>query len=571
MQTTSKPMLGSFSHPALQQLLRFQTSAKFNRLFASFKNPRKKVLSIVAVLLGLMWLSQTILGVLFREAADPEKIAFWLPMGLLIYSVWHLIKISMRKVVEPFEWTAAEKEFVIAAPVSRTQQVTYRLTSIATAALAKAICFSIIMSPDIRVWYAGFFGMLLGLAFVDLVRVLFELFFYGLGKFGRRTCQLLILGTAGGCFAYAISNCLVAQSASSDLSSPGALFFFQNLLAEITALFQTQVGQWLMAPFTVFSQFVLSPSTNLELFKNMLLAVGLNGLAVAAVYGLDHWMRGRCHRTEVANLKTAIAQKSLDATTGTKTKRRVRVPFRMGGIGSLLWRQLLGVNNYRGTVIFSLTVPALLSCLPLLANHNSGMMLINLIASMVFYSFLLLPSALILDYRRDINRMAVLKSLPISPLAMTVGQLAVPVLMCCLFQTAVLSIGVVSGKVILWQAILTGVLLVPVNVLIFAAENYIFLLAPYQRNKEGFDVFLRTILTFTGKGLFFGVGLGLSLLWVTIIVKAHNYFGFSNLVSTTLFTLGLWGFTLSLAWFFVSSITRQFERFDPSQDTPGIG
>ena len=508
MQTTSKPLLGSFRHPALQQLLRFQTSAKFNRLFASFKNPRKKVLSIVAVLLGLMWLSQTILSVLFREAADPEKIAFWLPLGLFIYSVWHLIKISNRKVVEPFEWTAAEKEFVIAAPVTRTQQITYRLTSIATAALAKAICFSVIMSPDIRVWYAGFFGMLLGLAFVDLIRVLFELFFYGLSKAGRRVCQFLIIGSFGGCFLFAISTCLMAQSASSDLSSPGALFFFQNLLAEITLLAQTQVGQFLIAPFTVFSEFTLSPSTNGELFKNMLLAVGLNGLAVAAVYGLDHWMRDQCQRREVANLKTAIAQKEIAAKTDAKANSRVRVPFRMGGIGSLLWRQMLGVSNYRGTVIFSLTLPVLLSCLPLLANHNSGMMLINLIASMVFYSFLLLPSALILDYRRDINRMAVLKSLPISPLAMTIGQLAVPVLMCCLFQTAVLSIGALSGKVILWQAILAGVLLVPVNVLIFAAENYIFLLAPYQRNKEGFDVFLRTVLTFTGKGLFFGVGLG---------------------------------------------------------------
>jgi len=276
-------------------------------------------------------------------------------------------------------------------------------------------------------------------------------------------------------------------------------------------------------------------------------------------------------RKEVANLKTAIAEKTLAAKTGANPKKCVRVPFRLGGCGSLLWRQMLGVSNYRGTVIFSLTVPVLLSCLPLLSKHGSGMMLINLIASMVFYSFLLLPSALILDYRRDINRMAVLKSLPISPLAMTIGQLAVPVLMCCLFQTAVLAIGAASGKVILWQAVLAGVMLVPVNVLIFAAENYIFMLAPYQRNKEGFDVFLRTILTFTGKGLFFGMGVGLALLWVTIIVTAHNYFELSSLVSATCFTLGLWGFTLSLAWFFVSSITRQFERFDPSQDTPGIG
>ena len=572
MQATSQPLSGSFWHPALQGLLQFQTRAKFSRLFASFRNPRKKVLSIVAVLLGLMWLSQTILSVLFREAADPEKIGFWLPLGLFIYSAWHLIKISTRKVVEPFEWTPAEKEFVIAAPVTRTQQITYRLTSIATAALAKAVCFSVIMSPDIRVWYAGFFGMLLGLAFVDLVRVLFELFFYGLGKVGRRVCQLIVLAGAGGCFLYAISNCLIAQTANSDLSSPGALLFFKNFIAEITWLAQTQIGQYLLAPFAVFSKFVLSPETNASLLKNMLLAVSLNGLAVAAVYGLDRWLQRRCRVKEAANLKTAIAQKAIDAAAETKpNNRKIRVPARLGGAGSLLWRQLLGVKNYRGTVAFSLTVPVLLSCLPLLANHNPGMMLLNLIAGMVFYSFLLLPSALILDYRRDINRMAVLKSLPISSLAMTIGQLAVPVLMCCLFQAVVLSIGAASGKVVLWQAVLAGVLLVPVNVLIFAAENYIFILAPYQRNKEGFDVFLRTILTFTAKGLCFGLGLGLALLWVTIIVKAHNYFGLNNLVSTSVFVLGLWGFTLSLAWFLVAAITKRFERFDPSQDTPGVG
>ena len=554
MQATSQPLSGSFWHPALQRLLRFQTRAKFSRLFASFRNPRKKVLSIVAVLLGLMWLSQTILSVLFREAADPEKIGFWLPLGLLIYSIWHLIKISTRKVVEPFEWTLAEKEFVIAAPVTRTQQITYRLTSIATAALAKAVCFSVIMSPDIRVWYAGFFGMLLGLAFVDLVRVLFELFFYGLGKIGRRVCQLVVLAGAGGCFLYAISNCLIAPTASSDLSSAGGLLFFKNFVVEVTSLAQTEVGQYLMAPFAVFSRFVLSPETNASLFKNMLLAVGLNGLAVAGVYGLDGWLQRRCRAKEFANLKTAVSQKA-DATASEpqlnhgnlwagpksfqfKNRGKIRVPARLGGVGSLLWRQLLGVKNYRGTVTFSLFVPVLLSCLPLLANHTPGMMLLNLSASMLFYSFLLLPSALILDYRRDINRMAVLKSLPVSPLAMTIGQLAVPVLMCCLFQTVVLAIGAASGKVILWQAILAGALLVPVNVLIFAAENYIFILAPYQRNKEGFDVFLRTILTFTAKGLCFGLGLGLTLLWVTIISKAHNYFGLNNLISTSFFVLG---------------------------------
>ena len=564
--------LQKFRHPALAQLLRFQTAAKFNRLASSFRNPRKKVLSILAVLLGLMWLSQTILSVLFRQAADPATIATWVPLGLFVYSAWHLIKISTRKVVEPFEWTPAEKEFVIAAPVSRVQQITYRLTTIATAAFAKAVCFSVLMSPDITIWVAGFNGMLLGLAFVDLIRLCYELFFFGLGRIGRNVCRFVVLGAVGGCFLYAIFQCLVAPTAAGDLSSPAALIFFKNLLSESAGLSQTAIGDCFVAPFEVFSNIALTNALDATFCWNIVIALVLVSVAIVGVYRLDYWMRERGRVKELASMeKSLVANLNEDGASANRYVHSVRVPFRWQGAGSLMWRQVQTVFNYRGTIVVSLAIPILLSCLPLLANHNVGWMLLNLVGSMVFYSFLLLPSALILDYRRDINRMAVLKSLPIHPLAVTIGQLATPVLVCCLFQSLVLGIACCSGKVVIWQAMLAGVLLVPVNVLIFAAENYIFLLSPYQRNKEGFDVFLRTILTFTGKGLMFALGFGMMLAWVTILVFVTKTFSLGPAISTSIFTIGLWGFTLSIAGMFVWGITRQFQQFDPSQDTPGIG
>ena len=39
------------------------------------------------------------------------------------------------------------------------------------------------------------------------------------------------------------------------------------------------------------------------------------------------------------------------------------------------------------------------------------------------------------------------------------------------------------------------------NVLIFALDNIIFLLYPYRVQQEGLEIFLRTMLTFTGKGI----------------------------------------------------------------------
>ena len=46
------------------------------------------------------------------------------------------------------------------------------------------------------------------------------------------------------------------------------------------------------------------------------------------------------------------------------------------------------------------------------------------------------------------------------------------------------------------------------NVLVFALDNLIFLLYPYRMQQEGMEIFLRTMLTFTGKGLLFVLGLG---------------------------------------------------------------
>jgi hypothetical protein len=564
--------LSGFSHHALMRLLRFQTTAKFARLTRSFKNPRKKVLSIVAVILGLMWVSQTTLSVLFRQPADPEQLAAWLPLGLLAYSLWHLIKISTRQFVEPFEWSGAEKEYVLAAPVSRAQQVTYRLASIAAAALAKAICFSILMSPDISIWMAGLVGMLLGLAFVDLIRVCFELFFAGLSKRGRFITQVIVVGFVSGCFLWAVGKCLLSPTAAEDLASPAALVFFKNLLGQIVGLSETSAGQILVAPFTLFTNVALVESIDGVLLLNGMLATALSVGTIAAVYRMDCWMNLRRQRQESANLSLGLAKRrQQDATGIVKADARVRVPFRWSGVGSIAWRQLLGVLHYRSVVIVSLTVPILLSCLPLLTNHTASVKFFNLIGGMMFYSFLLLPSALILDFRRDINKMSVLKALPINPLAMTFGQLATPVLMCSLFQTLVMVVACSFGEIEIWCGALAVILLLPVNVLIFAIENFIFLLAPYQRNKEGFDVFIRTILTFTGKGLLFAVGVGLTLAWTTSVLFVLNKLSLGPVAGTALFAAGLWVFTISVASAFVFAVARQFERFDPSQDTPGLG
>ncbi len=197
-------------------------------------------------------------------------------------------------------------------------------------------------------------------------------------------------------------------------------------------------------------------------------------------------------------------------------------------------------------------------------------MVIELVASLVFYSFLLLPSALKFDFRRDVDRLGWIKALPISPAAVTIGQLAVPVFVSTLFQMAVLLIAMAARPFNPGMLIIAMIVLVPVNVFIFALENLIFMLYPYRLNQEGIGVFLRSILTFTGKGLLFAVALALTLAWALVSrqIGSHLIAGSDWAGTSIVFAGGMWAMTSAIAVATTMLLIGVYRRFDPSQDTP---
>ena len=561
----------SICHRSTIELLRYRSKAKIARLLSAFRDPRRQLLSLVAVILGFVWLSQAIASMLLRQSADRTSLMAWIQLGLLVYSLWHVIKIVSKKPVEPFEWTPAEDEYLRAAPITRTQLISYRLTSIFSAAVLKALCFSLIMIPDLKIWLLGFVGMLLGLVFVDLFRVAFELFFFGLSKTGQMIGRVLVIGSLVGVVGWTLVRCLYSPTAAAEIASPGALLFFKGFVLDLFGLATTPVGSALMALFSPFSQLILTERLSLHTLFFALTSFGLVGGLASSIYFIDGWMLKRRKVREKQDYERGLSTTSQLAAKNRKTSHRVGVPMRLNGFGSILWRQLLGAYHYRMTLAISLGLPVLLCCLPLFAKHSPLSLLINVVGSVVFYSFLLLPSALMLDFRRDISRMAVLKSLPITPLAMTLGQLAAPVLICSMFQWVVLLIAFWVSPIVAWQAILAGVLLVPVNVLIFAIENFIFMMAPYRHNQEGVDVFLRTILTFTAKGILFGIALAVTIGWALASKSLGQNLAAFPWAGPVIFGIGIWLFTCLVSSGFVYGLVRIYDRFDPSQDLPATG
>jgi hypothetical protein len=101
--------------------------------------------------------------------------------------------------------------------------------------------------------------------------------------------------------------------------------------------------------------------------------------------------------------------------------------------------------------------------------------------------------------------------------------------------------------------------MVPVNVLVFALDNLIYLLYPYRIQQEGLEIFLRTMLTFTGKGLLFALGL--------VAVSAWGFVA-AQLQAKTLFLGGMVAGPSLCAALTLYFLCRTYRRLDPVEDVP---
>ena len=559
-----KNVANSLYHPALRQLAGIQSAAKLQMFARRIRSPRRMVLSALALILGAIWLSQTLIGMLFRKPADPQDIRLWIPMSLLGYACWHVIKVFTRKPIEPFEWTPTEKEWLIAAPFSREQLIGFRFASIAKAAAVKAACFTLIMLPDLRVLPLAFVGMMLALVFLDLIRMVVEVTAYGTSAktYSRLRAAVLSMVTVATASGLIVGLYGPASITVKTTSLFGLMLKFVHGLIYIAAT--TMPGQLALKPFVKFSRIILADQCSFDVFLDLLSASVLVGGLAWLLVRLDRWFQMVRAYREISSFPECVqlSQASEEPSFASSTKP-LSIPPRWRGIGTLIWRQTLGVFNYPSEVVVSMILPGILSLLPMAVATTTGSMVLQVAGSLVFYSFLLMPAALRFDFRRDVDRLAVLRALPFDPWATTIGQLATPVIACSVFQLVVLVAAVLIRPFPVLWIMYAMLLLVPVNALIFSLENLIFMLFPYRPNQEGVGVFLRTILTFTGKGLIFAFGVVVAIAWM---FAAKQWCGGGPL----LFMVGVWTMTSATSLGLLFLIVRTYMRFDPSQDTPPL-
>lgn len=563
-------MTSNLLHPALSQLLRYQASARLRRIYRTFSTRRKLLLSCLGLLLAVIWLGNVILTIFFRESSDPATLRGIIPAALLLYSLWHVVRFAYRRPEEGIEWTPAERELLCARPFGRRDLLLYRLVPIFMSAMLKAVCFALLTLPDLRLPLAGLIGALLALLFVDFFRMAAQIIAAGVSRFTYRCLRIAVLAPLS---IVGIAVLVGAFRSPAPLDAgkyPGLLGLLMRVLESAARLRETWTGKILELPFQGFTNVITAEQYSPGLAGWIALAAAMLAAAAWLVMRIDAYFFKaipRRERMEYRRLKSAAGPAR---TAGAARTGLPRIRW-CGGIGPIAWRQVIGATTHWGGLLLALATPYVLACLPLIVFDDPNRVLLNVVGSLGFYSFVLLPTALKFDFRRDVDQIAILKSLPIRPAAVVTGQLAVPILIASIYQLAVLLTAELVYPVNFGLTVAAFVLLAPLNILIFALDNLIYLLYPYRPNQEGLEVFLRTTLTFTAKAILFTLAVGITFAWTMASVKIASVFAGSNPLLGNVrivFVIGAWCMLcLSAAatwWLLVGA----YRRFDPSQDAP---
>ncbi|MGH9175597.1 MAG: hypothetical protein ACRD1H_14625, partial [Vicinamibacterales bacterium] len=378
-------------NPALVRLLGCQVLARLRRIRRAFSSGRRLALTLLAMLLAVVWLGNAVVSVLLREPYEPGPFRRWISLGLLLYGLWHVVRVACQRPEAAIAWTAAEREWLCGGPFSRRDLLKYRLLVIFSATLPKALLASLLLLPDYPTWWCGVLGTVLGLVFLEYARLVIETVANGVSDRAYQIARGTVLGAlllVAGCGLW---TALHQPPAAGD--PPGWLGLAMRWAATLDTYRDLWFGRVVEAPFAVFARVVTAPGWGAELATWLSVAVLLVVTLGHTAVRLDGFFHSKAAREERRRLRAAGG---LVATRHRRKAAAARLPCvpHWGGIGPLAWRQLLGVRQHLGSVLFALVAPGFLACLPLAAPADPKTTFLNVTALAFFYSFVLLPAAL---------------------------------------------------------------------------------------------------------------------------------------------------------------------------------
>jgi hypothetical protein len=567
-------------------LLAMRFRGAVRRFIRFAKTPRGAVVVLV-VSLGLgCWLFGLVVSVFTSGgggAAARMRSPIVAELAPLAATFFFMLSLLRSPGEQAFVFLRAEIDILFPSPVSRRHLLVYKLCEKTPGFLLIAF----FVSMGLRVQAASFLSVWIGmvLAFfaghlgVLVVALLAQRLAHPKFDLLRRVLVAVFVAVvlAGAWFA-------AGSAAGAELPSPSAL---REFLDRLRAFAASPLGVVLTLPAIPFAEVVFAPAIDAAFFGWLAAALGIVvGLFVLVLRIDAPWMETSITSSMRVSEIVEAFRSGRGFAQASKGMVRFALPMPpwLGGFGPLAWRHattavrsstrlifvMIGIAVALGFFALSRDAPA--------GGRGTPAAIAPIAAMGLFYTSLFLPSVLRLDFRGDLGRMDLLRSLPVSATAVAASQIVVSAAVVTFLQAVVLLAGLVWWPLPALVVLAAIVVLFGLNLMYAAIDNCAILFWPIQPSR-GAGVHLSSaqviagmarMLMLVGGCLFaglvgWGAGFAASIAGLGGEVGIFDGDGPSLLVVVVALVgaaVGLFAVAVGIG----STVAGQFARWDPSRE-----
>jgi hypothetical protein len=541
-------------HPALRLLIKLNIRGWLRRMSQRLSRPR----GVLNGLFLLLMLGSWVVVIVFSKVSGAlEKFEFVgdaaaevLPLALMVFSFLIVVKSSGESAII---FSPSEIDFLFSGPFSRRELLVFKLSTSILMLLFVSLMFSLFLAIFAEMWIAAFMGTFLSFLLLQLLGMAVALI-------GQTVSDQIHTRTRRAIAAIVLA--LLAVGVVQGLQ----LGMQQDVWQSLRDFRESWAGMVLLAPFEVFSRTILAE----RLFPDLLLwgglALTIDLVLVAVVLRLDsNYLEASVALSQKMYRRIERMQRGgllnmLDAPSAVRWSLP-RFPW-MGGSGPIAWRQLtvLMRGSRRLLMLVAAFVVTVIVVVMVAQNTEGGaapsMIAIGLMCYLTFFAAILFP--------HELDHIDWLKVLPLSSTAIAWGELSGVVSILAVLQSlffCVVAVLVPESAVIVLVAV---VFTVPIDLVVFATENLIFLLYPSRvvsKTPGDLQHMGRNMVSTMMKSLviFFCIGIAAGFGGIAYVVTGLSWITFAAVSWVVLSLEGL-GLIHLNAW--------AFRRFDPSVDTP---
>lgn len=538
-------------HRSLWLLMHLRFKGWGRRMLGGFGSVR----GILMMLLAGGFIAMMLYGAFVQQHAGPDTLAKTRAYGPLALIGMCVMQILFSGNERGLYFSPAEVQFLFTAPLTRRQLLAYKVLS----NLGVTIFIALFMGAAFRVWSASLpaaiVGVFLLFSFMQLLAMVLNLAGCALGAhaFNRqRQIALAILGVA---------LLAVVIHATGNPLEIGWTAWARDVQ-------DTQIGRIVLFPVRCFFEAFTAERLWPDLAQWTALSLVVLGVMLGVVFLLDaHYLEAAASASEriYARMERLRRGGGVASYSGASQLTLPRLP-RWAGAGPLAWRHFMGLlRAWKSLLVYVVVfLPLILfSWLGNTPGNERSAQVSALAVVLPFLSMLLYigPASLRCDFRADIDRMDLLKALPLSPWFVALGQMLAPALLLTLLSWLILGYLIVKQETD--YLLLIAALMIPANFLMIALENLLFLWYPARLTSGAGDFrnFGRQMLIGISRLFLFLVAVSPAAIAGTI---AYFLLGRNALLAGAI----AWLLATGVCFGCLGLVALAFQRFDVARDVP---